>query len=64
MLRFRRCAAGPAHTESGSIWGSTERASFLRLAEGSLGVYQEVPVGTRLQSKIITNPPIYLLLHR
>jgi len=51
MLRFERCAAGPAHAESESAWGSTESGSFLPLAEGSPGIYQAVLVGPRQQYK-------------
>jgi len=51
MLRFGRCVAGPAHAESGSAWGSTERGSSLGQAEGSPGVYQAVLVGPKPPSK-------------
>jgi len=59
MLRFERCAVGPAHAESGSAWGSTDIGPFLRLAEGSPGVYQEVLMGPRPPCKY-TNASTHL----
>jgi len=50
MLRFGMCDAGPEHAKSGSAWESTERATSLRLAEGSFGVHQAVLVGPILPS--------------
>ena len=34
MLRFGRCAAGPARAESGTAWGSTERGVFPATGRG------------------------------
>jgi len=39
LLCLGRCVAGPAHAGSIGAWGSTERGSSLRLAEGSPGLY-------------------------
>jgi len=60
LLRFARCAAGPAHAESGSAWGSTERGSSLGLAEGSPRVHQAVLEGQRLATIQMSVKPVHV----